>query len=269
MPPTGYHLTAWVARGIILLSNRTDPPWIKRRRMEEPRQFHLQTIILELLPDFALFGHDDIKEVQKLLAQELRRRAEGMALTRSGPCVVCANETQYGYPPADMHVRHGEQWYQRRILPQIPMIVSYDVYGSGYSVGKYSYTSISSMICSGCHKKHSAEQKLRSKAWEEEQKIREENSKNYWQDLRSKHEQLRDMPYREFLQTEYWKNVRIAVLKKQRFRCGVCSEKNSLQVHHKTYASHGWEDEHLGDLIALCKECHSKFHGKLEVSHAY
>ena len=74
------------------------------------------------------------------------------------------------------------------------------------------------------------------------------------------------MDYRDFLNTPYWDGVRNYKLKKSKYRCQLCGNKGVLNVHHKTYENHG--REHIksvadSDLIVLCKDCHKKFHDKL------
>lgn len=75
------------------------------------------------------------------------------------------------------------------------------------------------------------------------------------------------MSYKDFLNTPYWDGVRSYKLKRAKYCCELCGGKGVLQVHHKTYEHHG--KEHIGsvankDLIVLCKECHEKFHDKLD-----
>lgn len=75
---------------------------------------------------------------------------------------------------------------------------------------------------------------------------------------------LRTMPYRDYLQTEHWLDLRRRMLKRADYRCQVCNRNNQgLQVHHRTYERRGHEE--YGDLIVLCATCHQTFHenGKL------
>jgi hypothetical protein len=70
---------------------------------------------------------------------------------------------------------------------------------------------------------------------------------------------LQTMPYREYLQTPEWQEKRKQKLRSARYRCQVCNTgKTELNVHHRTYERRG--NEHLNDLIVLCKDCHSLFH---------
>jgi len=74
-------------------------------------------------------------------------------------------------------------------------------------------------------------------------------------------EELRAMPYKEYLQTPEWASMRIRMLKRAGFRCQLCNREGKLNVHHRTYERRGNED--YADLIVLCGNCHAKFHDKL------
>jgi hypothetical protein len=91
---------------------------------------------------------------------------------------------------------------------------------------------------------------------------REENakrSKEYFQEMRSRIEELRTMPYWEYLQTPEWKCRRNDHLKRAGYRCQVCNADSVLlDVHHRTYERRGSENHR--DLIALCRTCHDLFH---------
>ena len=76
-------------------------------------------------------------------------------------------------------------------------------------------------------------------------------------------EELRWMPYPEYLGTSEWAVRRRDVIRKARFMCQVCAAGGKLHVHHRTYARRG--SERAEDMIALCADCHQLFHdhGKL------
>lgn len=76
--------------------------------------------------------------------------------------------------------------------------------------------------------------------------------------------ELRTMPYREYLQTPEWKERRYQHLKSVGFLCQICNHDGRLDIHHRTYENRG--DERRQDLIALCRDCHDLFHseGKLD-----
>lgn len=75
---------------------------------------------------------------------------------------------------------------------------------------------------------------------------------------------LNGMPYRQYLQTEHWQNVRSSALKRARFRCQVCCSGQRLQVHHRTYVRRG--EELPEDLTVLCSKCHGVFHETSELA---
>ena len=75
---------------------------------------------------------------------------------------------------------------------------------------------------------------------------------------------LKYMPYKEYLQTEFWDKQRKGALKRALFRCQLCNKgkaaRVTLDVHHRTYERRGRESPE--DLIVLCRNCHSNFHNK-------
>ena len=71
-------------------------------------------------------------------------------------------------------------------------------------------------------------------------------------------EELRAMPYGEYLETDYWKAKRHYAKNAAGWRCLICNASADLVVHHRTYERIG--DEHLKDLVVLCRECHALFH---------
>jgi len=75
-------------------------------------------------------------------------------------------------------------------------------------------------------------------------------------------ENLKSMPYKEYLQTDHWKETRKKALHRANYKCQLCSNKDALNVHHNTYENRGQEKDE--DLIVLCQECHAKHHEKSE-----
>lgn len=71
-------------------------------------------------------------------------------------------------------------------------------------------------------------------------------------------EELKNMPYTEYLQTDEWAHTRQAALKRAHYRCQLCNSKQNLHVHHRTYERLGKEAAH--DLVVLCEICHQKHH---------
>lgn len=105
------------------------------------------------------------------------------------------------------------------------------------------------LICDNCDR---IEKEERNKKYEEEFKIQQEMINT-----------LKNMPYKEYLQTTYWDEIKKKVLKRAKFTCQLCKKnKCILHVHHRSYEhrGEGWEEEK--DLICLCEDCHKKFHDK-------
>lgn len=71
---------------------------------------------------------------------------------------------------------------------------------------------------------------------------------------------LKSLPYDDYLKTEYWQQVRKESLRRAKYRCQMCNADAPLDVHHRTYETRG--EETTGDVIALCRDCHAKYHGK-------
>ena len=66
--------------------------------------------------------------------------------------------------------------------------------------------------------------------------------------------------YKEYLQSDHWKETRERALERAGYKCQVCGYYKNLQVHHNTYKNIGHEDD--TDLVVLCWKCHKTFHGK-------
>lgn len=66
--------------------------------------------------------------------------------------------------------------------------------------------------------------------------------------------------YADFLNSDYWRQVRQAVLARDQHQCQKCGEVKALQVHHLTYKHHRNELNHLEDLMTVCESCHSAIH---------
>ena len=63
--------------------------------------------------------------------------------------------------------------------------------------------------------------------------------------------------YSLYLQSKYWKRVRMVVLKRDNFECTKCRSVYDLNVHHKRYGRI-FGEESLEDLQVLCQRCHSR-----------
>jgi 5-methylcytosine-specific restriction endonuclease McrA len=71
---------------------------------------------------------------------------------------------------------------------------------------------------------------------------------------------IKEMNYQNFLKTPYWKAITAHTKYKAGYRCQLCNNVDNLVTHHRDYAIHGFEHAHLQELIALCNNCHNKFH---------
>lgn len=71
---------------------------------------------------------------------------------------------------------------------------------------------------------------------------------------------LQSVSYQEYLKSSHWRGVREYALLRADYRCQLCNSSKPLDVHHRTYEGKGAED--YRDVIALCRDCHAKFHGK-------
>ena len=72
--------------------------------------------------------------------------------------------------------------------------------------------------------------------------------------------ELKGMDYRsEYLRSDEWSVTRDEALARAGYRCSTCDADGPLDVHHRTYARLGQEDP--GDVIALCRSCHTAIHG--------
>jgi hypothetical protein len=75
-------------------------------------------------------------------------------------------------------------------------------------------------------------------------------------------EQLKRMPYRDFLSSLYWSCVRTKLVK-LKHHCQWCESTENLHVHHPKYDFRGEEFllENYRQLIVLCAKCHADHHG--------
>lgn len=69
------------------------------------------------------------------------------------------------------------------------------------------------------------------------------------------------LPYDDYLESEYWEDLRTIALDRADYRCQICNERGGLEVHHRSYERRGREGE-LNDLIVLCHHCHTTAHGR-------
>ena len=70
--------------------------------------------------------------------------------------------------------------------------------------------------------------------------------------------------YPNYLKSPAWLTKKAQVLERNGYRCALCNTEDDLEVHHKNYDNIGKEP--LGDLIILCKVCHSRHHDTFRVN---
>lgn len=64
--------------------------------------------------------------------------------------------------------------------------------------------------------------------------------------------------YKEYLESNKWKEFREKVLKRDNYKCTKCGNTNELCIHHITYDNFG--NENLEDVVTLCSKCHEEIH---------
>jgi len=78
--------------------------------------------------------------------------------------------------------------------------------------------------------------------------------------------------YKQLLEDDRWKEIRIQILKRDGSKCVNCSAKTNLQVHHKQYhvcnTTGTWNapwEYHTKYLVTLCVRCHKAGHAKFKI----
>lgn len=67
--------------------------------------------------------------------------------------------------------------------------------------------------------------------------------------------------YKIALTNPLWRAKRLAILKRDDYKCTKCSKTTTLHVHHLVYSGeYPWESKNE-ELITLCKKCHEEIHG--------
>lgn len=103
-------------------------------------------------------------------------------------------------------------------------------------------------VCAACLQRHHAEVEERTRAY----------SSRVEREYR-RAEELRTMPYAEYLRTPEWQTRRQDALRRARAACQVCNARDRpLHVHHRTYERRG--RELASDLTVLCGDCHEHHH---------
>ncbi len=75
----------------------------------------------------------------------------------------------------------------------------------------------------------------------------------------------RKSEYAKFLETGFWKEIRILCFNRDQWTCQCCGTTGgkrgvrALHAHHRFYRP-DWFDTQLDDLVTLCLTCHEKAH---------
>ena len=246
------------------------------------------TEFLPYLRQFLTFFPHMTKEEMNAVPGVLREHYDALRVSTSGPCLNCSEVIDYeGICP--LHKGKGDVWLAAlaikwKTFPGL-CVSGIQRMGAKFLVNGYAASTVFPYLCAECWNngvlpavdeavKQSADADM---VIAESLRIRNDQilsgtrfaspSKRFWT-LRGRvsnadSEELCRMPYREFLQTDYWQIVRNYVIYKRGARCELCNYGDSLNVHHRTYEKHGEEHLHLETLMILCQPCHAKFHDKL------
>ena len=237
---------------------------------------------------FGISYHDNTKEIKRkviLLAEEIDRKEKEIKKLNEN---LADNIYGYFLTVECIDDEFVKYIYWNKFFPIDALKKYYFGRGKNKNSWRKIITSLSTKIrCSSCNNNFQADvlrgsakddnYKIRSRQCPEciskEKIVKEENQKRReekWRQERNQKqahiEQLKYMPYSEYLQTEHWQEVRKYCLKKAGYRCQLCHSNRKLNVHHKTYEHRGEEDQGWNwknDLIVLCQSCHEKFHAKL------
>ena len=65
------------------------------------------------------------------------------------------------------------------------------------------------------------------------------------------------------MQSEKWKKLRRAAIKRDDHKCFICESEKRLEVHHFVYPKDIFDTD-LKCIITVCRECHLKIHRKVK-----
>ncbi len=89
---------------------------------------------------------------------------------------------------------------------------------------------------------------------------RRKNRVNYIKLIDNSNLTEKQIHYRNYLQSNHWKETRARALSRANYKCEKCNCTEYLQVHHLNY-KHLWNEQD-SDLLVLCRTCHLKIHKK-------
>ncbi len=73
-------------------------------------------------------------------------------------------------------------------------------------------------------------------------------------------EELRSIPYKQFLRSPYWKAFSSERKAMSGNKCESCNISDNLEVHHLDYKHRGSDHLFLDFTIVLCSSCHKRRH---------
>ena len=77
-----------------------------------------------------------------------------------------------------------------------------------------------------------------------------------------KKQDLKNLEYSDYLQTDYWQELAKECKRLAGHKCQLCSSKEKLRAHHRSYENRGDPKNEIKDLVCLCADCHERFHKK-------
>jgi 5-methylcytosine-specific restriction endonuclease McrA len=78
--------------------------------------------------------------------------------------------------------------------------------------------------------------------------------------IRIEDREARHAKYEDYLASPEWAAKRELVLQREGYVCQGCGVARATQAHHVTYAH--LRHEFLWELLAVCKECHTRYHAE-------
>ena len=77
-------------------------------------------------------------------------------------------------------------------------------------------------------------------------------------------EELRRLPYWQYLQSEHWKQTRERAIKRDGRKCRLCDSTIKLECHHRPSAYQRLGAEKPNDIVTLCHDCHTAHHRRVK-----
>lgn len=68
--------------------------------------------------------------------------------------------------------------------------------------------------------------------------------------------ELKTMPFRDYLRTEHWAEVRKGAMRRAGYRCQTCNSRDGISVHLRDFGRRGCERS--SDVVVLCSGCLSR-----------